>query len=185
MWKGNKIDWQGVNEKLAGLTPFFKKNRYFLIILLAGMMLLYVGSPRDKPQETAKQPADTQSEQNAFDLASFQQQLKTQLAMIDGAGRVELMLSLGATEETVYASNIRQSTTGDSDETYENTLSVLQDGSYGEQPVKVKSTCPTFRGAVVLCDGADNISVRLAVTEAVGTVCGLGADKITVLKMQG
>lgn len=48
----------------------------------------------------------------------------------------------------------------------------------------VKHVLPVFRGAVVLCDGADDASVRLSVTQAVSTVCGIGADKVTVLKMQ-
>ncbi|MFR4414339.1 MAG: hypothetical protein ACLT4C_03190 [Butyricicoccus sp.] len=48
----------------------------------------------------------------------------------------------------------------------------------------VKRVLPVFRGAVVLCDGADDASVRLSVTQAVSTVCGIGADKVTVLKMQ-
>ena len=54
----------------------------------------------------------------------------------------------------------------------------------GETPVTVKRVLPVFRGAVVLCDGADDASVRLSVTQAVSTVCGIGADKVTVLKMQ-
>ena len=48
----------------------------------------------------------------------------------------------------------------------------------------VKRVLPVFRGAVVLCDGADDASVRLSVTQAVSTVCGIGADKVTVLKMK-
>ena len=35
----------------------------------------------------------------------------------------------------------------------------------------------------ILCDGAGASGVRLAVTEAVGAVCGLGADKISVIQM--
>ena len=102
---------------------------------------------------------------------------------IEGVGRVELMLSLDQTEEAVYAVNTRQTAGGGDSRSYESDLTVVSDGSYGETPVTVKNLLPTFRGAVVLCDGADDAGVRLAVTQAVGTVCGLGADKITVLKM--
>lgn len=38
-------------------------------------------------------------------------------------------------------------------------------------------------GAVVVCQGADSVSVRLAVTEAVRCYTGLGADKIVIFKM--
>lgn len=39
-------------------------------------------------------------------------------------------------------------------------------------------------GAVVLCDGAGNAAVRLAVTNAVASYTGLGCDKIQVMKMK-
>ncbi len=40
------------------------------------------------------------------------------------------------------------------------------------------------RGAVVVCAGAENAQVRLAVTNAVSAYTGLGSDKITVMKMK-
>ena len=39
-------------------------------------------------------------------------------------------------------------------------------------------------GAVVLCDGADNSSVRLYVTNAVSVYTGLGSDKIRIIKLK-
>ena len=94
-----------------------------------------------------------------------------------------LMLSLDQTEESVYAVNTRQ-TSGSDSRSRESDVSVVSNGSCGETPVTVKRVLPVFRGAVVLCDGADDASVRLSVTQAVSTVCGIGADKVTVLKMQ-
>jgi len=41
-----------------------------------------------------------------------------------------------------------------------------------------------YRGAVVVCQGGDNASVRLAVVEAVSNATGLTSDRITVLKMK-
>ena len=43
---------------------------------------------------------------------------------------------------------------------------------------------PVYLGAVVLAQGADNPVVKLSIVEAVSKVTGLGADKISVLKMQ-
>ena len=39
-------------------------------------------------------------------------------------------------------------------------------------------------GAVVVCQGADQPSVRLDVTNAVAAYTGLGSDKISVIKMK-
>ena len=40
------------------------------------------------------------------------------------------------------------------------------------------------QGCVVVCRGADNASVRLAVTSAVSAYTGLGSDRICVIPMQ-
>ena len=98
-----------------------------------------------------------------------------------------LLLTSGHSGNTgqvqTYAVNTRQ-TSGSDSRSRESDVSVVSNGSCGETPVTVKRVLPVFRGAVVLCDGADDASVRLSVTQAVSTVCGIGADKVTVLKMQ-
>ena len=95
------------------------------------------------------------------------------------------MLTLESTGEAVYASDTRESANSGQSTSREQNITVVSDSGYGQRPVTVKELYPTFRGAVVLCEGADNIHVRCAVVEAVSTLCGIGADKVAVLKMQG
>ena len=38
-------------------------------------------------------------------------------------------------------------------------------------------------GAVIVCEGADNPTVKLDILRAIGSYTGLGSDKITILKM--
>ena len=176
------LSWLGgIAEKIL---PVLIKYRALLVVLLAGVLLLasggWLGSGRRDPvQETAPAAAD----EEGFSLSAFEENLNQKLAAIEGVGRVGLMLSLDQTEEAVYAVNTRRTDSEAGGQSYESDLTVVSDGSYGETPVTVKNLLPTFRGAVVLCDGADNAEVRLAVTQAVTTVCGIGADKVTVLKM--
>ena len=166
--------------KLAGLLPRLKRYQYPLIVLLVGVLMLYAGSgARDAPEDDPQQPSA-----QAFDLEVFEAQLTEQLSCIAGIGQVELMLSLEESGEEVYASDVRQSANGADSSSYESTLSTVSDGSYGAQPVRVKQTCPVFRGAVVVCEGAGNAQVRLAVTDAVGALCDLGADRISVIQMK-
>ena len=164
------LSWLGgIAEKIL---PVLIKYRALLVVLLAGVLLLasagWPGSGRRDPvQETAPAAAD----EEGFSLSAFEENLNQKLASLD------------QTEEAVYAVNTRRTDSEAGGQSYESDLTVVSDGSYGETPVTVKNLLPTFRGAVVLCDGADNAEVRLAVTQAVTTVCGIGADKVTVLKM--
>ena len=159
------------NENLTAvkekILPVLKKYRAVLAVLLAGVLLLTSGHSGNTEQVQTVS-ADTTVSQS-FDLNDFQQELQARLAAISGAGRVELMLSLDQTEESVYAVNTRQ-TSGSDSRSLESDVSVVSNGSCGETPVTVKRVLPVFRGAVVLCDGADDASVRLSVTQAVSTV---------------
>ena len=104
------------NENLTAvkerILPVLKKYRAVLAVLLAGVLLLTSGHSGNTEQaQTAS--ADTTVSQS-FDLNDFQQELQARLAAISGAGRVELMLSLDQTEESVYAVNTRQTSGSDS-----------------------------------------------------------------------
>lgn len=163
------------------LLTYWKKYRYFLLVILAGVFLMLL----TLPQETKQEEEETKTQE--FQLDEFEQQICSSLSAIDGVGRIEVMLSLEAGEESIYASDVTQSSQSSGEnansENYQSTMSILSDGSYGERPVLVKSNYPTFRGAVIICDGADDSRVRLELTEALSSLCGISSDHISVLKM--
>lgn len=173
---------QRLAEMTARLRAAAVRYRAVLLVLLAGVLLLASGgrTEQTKPAQTAAAAA---TDGDGFELAAFEQSLEQKLAQIDGAGRVSLLLSLEESEEAVYAVDTRRSSTGTDSQSDERSLAVLSDGGYGETPVTLKRRSPSFRGAVVLCDGAESDAVRLAVTQAVSVACGMGADKVSVLKM--
>ncbi len=170
----------------TGLNRQWEKYKYFIAVIAVGVLLLVsAGIPNGKSGAADADEADSQE----FDLASFQRSVSESLSKIDGAGNVEVLLSLESGEESVYASDISQTSqtsggnTDSSSESYQSTMSILSDGSYGESPVLIKSNYPTFRGAVILCDGADNDVVRLQITQAVSALCGISTDHISISKM--
>ena len=61
---------------------------------------------------------------------------------------------------------------------------IITDGDRAQQGLLCGVDPPEYRGAVIVCQGADQASVRLAIVQAVSNVTGLGADKISVLKMK-
>ena len=60
----------------------------------------------------------------------------------------------------------------------------MVDGSAGDEAVVVRRMAPTYRGALIVCEGGDRADVRLAVTEAVAALTGLSSDRVTVAKWQ-
>lgn len=153
-------------EKL-NLIPMLKKYRYALIVLAAGLILLML------PTGSKEKPiAETVVLQEQKSIA---QELEDILSQIQGAGRVAVMLTPASGQETVYQ-------TDRSGENYD-TVTVTDD-SRNENGLICQINPPVYMGAIIVCQGGDNPSVRLAVVEAVAKVTGLGADRISVLKMK-
>lgn len=168
------------------LTFLWEKYKYFAAVIVVGILLLLSAKLPGQKQDTE----DTAVQDSAgFDLDTFQQTVADSLSKIDGAGRVEVLLSLESGEEAVYASDVSQSSqstggsTDSTSQTYQSTMSILSDGSYGETPVLIKSNYPTFRGAVILCEGADSDAVRLQIVQAVSALCGISSDHISISKL--
>lgn len=184
------IDKEKLQEFISKIEPFVKRYRYPILVLFAGFLLLALGTPWGQTSKNQSDDIGSTAEANTaqdtgqFDLAAFEAKLSEDIGQISGVGRISLSLSLKSTEEAVYAADIRESNQSVEASSYESTVSIISDGDYGQQPILVKKQYPAFRGALVLCDGADQNTVRLAVTEAVSTMCGIGADKVAVLKMQ-
>lgn len=57
-------------------------------------------------------------------------------------------------------------------------------GGDREETVVTRTAYPTYRGALVVCQGGDRADVKLAVTEAVSALTGLSSDRVTVAKCQ-
>ena len=68
----------------------------------------------------------------------------------------------------------------DGEESTQEQTTVVYSGADGEEVVLLTQYYPSFRGALVVCAGGDDPQVRLAVTQAVSALTGLGSDRITV-----
>lgn len=172
-----------IQKKIFALSS---KYKYFLLVVGIGILFMLTSIPA--PASTETKAEETPKVSDTFSLPDFEEKLRDRLSLIDGAGRVELVLSLKSGEEAVYAENVnRSSQTGMEDTvsaSYQSTLSVISNSGYGETPVLLKNKYPEFRGALILCDGADSDKVRLEINEAVKALCGITSDHISILKMK-
>lgn len=163
------------------LLRLWERYKFFVVAILLGAVLT-AGNLRP---ESGPQKQETKKQDEVFDLQAFQQQVADSLSQIDGAGSVTVLLSLETGEESVYAADVSESSQAaenNSSESYERSTSILSDGSYGEAPILIKSKYPTFRGAMILCEGADDDAVRLQIVHAVSALCGISSDHISVSK---
>ena len=159
------------------ITDFIKKYKYAAIVLLAGLMLMLI--PVKKQEKTIMQTNEVQTKED-YDINDKLEEILSQIA---GAGEVRVLLTTASGEETVYQTNNRLSQSEESSNTQIDTVTVT-DSDRNEYGLIKQCISPVYRGAVVICQGADSAQVRLSIVDAVAKVTGLSSDRISVLKMK-
>ena len=168
------MDW--VTNKRTVLD-FLKKYRLAIIVLLAGILLLVF--PNGEKQEEKSMPVSTEESLQE----SLQDSLEEILSQISGAGKVSVLLTQAAGKETIY--QIDENTSAENGGSSSHRQTVLISGTGREENGLIRQVKePTYLGAVIVCQGADNAAVRLSVVEAVRSATGLTTDRISVLKMK-
>lgn len=160
-----------MTEGLVSIKQFIKKYGYVAIVLLAGLILMIW------PEKSSDLPEPQEITSNS--IPALQDELGMILSLVQGAGKVKVLLTQETGEQIFYQTD--ENTTQDS--ARKDTV-LIEDSNREETGLIRKIRSPIYRGAVVLCQGADNASVRLSVMEAVKSVTGLTSDRITILKMK-
>lgn len=155
---------------------WFKKYKYAILLMIIGIVLMCLPGKKDD-QEVHMETIPKVQE------VSIEAKLETILSQLQGAGRVKVMLTVAQGERTVYQYDEDFDQTDTSSSIRKETV-IITDENRNEQALISQKIPPVYLGAVILCQGADNASVKLAVVEAVSKITGLGSDKICVLKMK-
>lgn len=153
------------------------KYKWFILVLAIGLILmLFPGNNQEavsQPQTSTKEP----------EQISLQQELEQLLSQLEGAGKVRVLLTESTGQQTIYQTDQSARKTMESEDIQKDTVILTGENRAGRGLVS-RVDPPEYLGAVILCQGADKATVRLAVVEAVATATGLGADKISVCKMK-
>ncbi len=153
------------------------KYKYVLLVALVGIILLVW--PTGDGEKKTVQPA---GEEGSFPQAeALEERLAKALSQIDGAGEVTVVLTLDAGPRRVLAQDGKATQAADKSDRETETV-VVSAGSGSQQPVELQTIGPTYRGALVVASGGDDPQVRLALTQAVSALTGLGSDKISISK---
>ena len=152
---------------------FVQKYKYVCAIIFIGLVLMLLPV---KNEANEKHIATSSEDGEAI---SVEDKLSDLLSLVRGAGEVHVLLTTLSGEEIVYKTDDRGS--GESINT--NTV-IITDSNRNQSGLIQQKNSPVYRGAIVVCEGADNPEVRLSITDAVRNATGLRSDQISVLKMK-
>lgn len=169
------MDIKGIKDKLR---IFADKYKYVFIVILAGVLLMLLPERKTDTLHDVKQedtePAVSQS---------IEQRLAQVLSKVDGAGQVAVMITTAAGEEVIYQTDTNM-TMGENTNTTQSDTVTVTDTQRDQTGLIRQVNPPIYQGALIVCEGADSPTVRFAIVEAVSKITGLGADRISVMKMK-
>ena len=168
------MDFRGI---INHLKEHGKKYRFPALILLLGIILMTL------PIKEKKAAEPVQTEEPNISQTDLQGALEDILCLIQGAGKVRVLLTEAAGEQTLYQTDEDMQANGESESIRQDTV-LLTDSAREEAGLIRQIIPPVYQGAVILCQGADSAAVRLAIIQAVASATGLTSDKIAVLKMK-
>ena len=160
------MDWVNIGK-------YWNKFRWPCLILFVGIILLLI------PNGSSKKPEQEGIIEKGDNILSVEETLSEILSMVQGAGKVRVMLTVSSGEETLYQNNCLISENGNEKQ---DTV-IMTDSERNEKGLVRKVIPPEYLGAIIVCQGADDPTVRLNLIEAVSNVTGLRSDKISILKM--
>ena len=169
---------------ISKISEYFKtvfdKYKYVLIICLVGLALTCFPSSSEPEKEASPAGMDDGG------IEKLEGRIEAILGQMAGVGRVEVVLTAKSSSQSVYAYNEdKNMSRSENGQTADSRSSLASLGSSGsQQPVMLRIDEPEYRGAFIVCDGADTAKVRLEITQAVASLTGISTDNIVISKMK-
>lgn len=174
--------------KLKDLFQTEKRVRMLALLGLLGILLLFLSEFIPNMQSDKKETdLNPQAVADANDFCvQTEKKLSELIAQVEGAGRVQVMLTIESSDEKIYATDEKTDSKndGDTEQKSYNSQYVLVDGASGDTGILLKTNSPKVKGVIIVCDGGENPTVANQITNAVSAALGIGANRVSVLKMK-
>ena len=175
-----------IKDALKSLTAS-KKNLALAVFSVVAVIFLLASELSGEVQKE-KGEANISAGISAEEYIEEQEKrLALLLEKIDGAGEVEVMITLETCYENVYlkdSSLKTESTKGVFKEEVEDNFIITKNGSDAQNGVLIKVYQPVIKGVAVVATGGDNESVKMAIIETVSAVFNINSTNISVEKME-
>lgn len=189
------------------------KKDQWLILFLAGVLLLVVAMPAGKYSSTTEKQQNEQTEiaqtnGTGSGESNYEKTLETRLEQIlegmDGVGNVQVMITFQDQGESVVEKDVtmrqdvgagssgqdsaggisESSGAGNSGIRESSESTVFAQSDGDETPFVNKEILPKIDGVLIVAEGGADAGVRKNISEAVEALFGLDAHKIKIVKMK-
>ena len=171
--------------------------------LILGVILLVMSSSIFKTNGGKKTPVSNSAGSTAATAADneseytnrLENRLADALSLIEGAGKVKVMLTLAygreidvAEDKTANESTTKDTGTQGGERTSQTSIveskKIIINSDGVSAPLVLREVQPKIEGVIIIAEGGDNIFVKQALTSAAEAVLGLDMSKVQVFKMK-
>ena len=170
-----------------------KKIRADIVTFVAvGAALMFIGGSFGKEESMAK----TTVSEKEVKTESLEDRLEYILTKIEGAGRVEVLITYKSGRELIVAQQVNEENT-ETNETAkvgderiiksgikESVYVLIENSDGSETPLVLKEEEPEIEGVIIVAEGGNNILVKNSLINATEAALGVSTHKIQVLKME-
>lgn len=161
------------------VKKFFDNKKIILLALAIGVLFVLLSEILPERQNKNRAVFDQENY-----IISLENRVEKMVSDINGAGECNVMINVSSGSESVYVKENKKSyDTSEQNNKSESEDSVItmKDSDGSEYALVTKELMPEICGVVVTCKGADDVSVKNSVIQAVSTVLGVGTNKVCVI----
>ena len=164
------------SENVSRILKKLNKDKKTLIILLCGVagMIIIMMAPTDKNNKEA----DSESVVCSYGYEDIQNEVKSLVESIKGAGEAKVFITYESDSENVYAVNTDEKSDGN--EIHFKSEYVITDDETG---IIIKVLYPKVRGVAVICKGGNDPVVKEKIYSVISALFDISTNKISVADM--
>jgi len=173
-----------------------------VIVIIIGVIIIIVGSTFFSKKDKTKNSDFTANNTNSIDASAtaatssgdMEQKLKYILSQVEGAGKVEVMITYSTYKENIpaYDTKTSESSTDEKDsgggtrkisQSSSDSTMVFKNGENGEKtPVIIKEIEPEVKGVLIVAEGSSDPQVREKLSRAVQVLLDIPVHRIQVIE---
>lgn len=171
------------------------------VLIIAVILCLYASTPgrflsgkKQSKDDGEKVSTDTSIPVSTGAENTEEARLAAILSNMEGAGKVDVMITYATGPEIVPAMDRNEmntvTTEQDGDRTSQSQQTDVQerpmtvDGPEGSEPMVLYQETPEIKGVIVIAEGANDIEVYMNLERAVMTILNVRADQVEVFAME-
>lgn len=171
-----------LSEKIRNIIRNKKNAAAVAVLVTAGIILIMLSSFSADKKETKSSCEKPQTDFAQDYCSQTEERLRVFLEKIEGAGEVEVYLTIGSGERYVYVSEEKRSES--ENKTEEEEKYVLIGGSSSREPLIETVEVPKITGAVIVCTGCKSPVVEERIYKAAAAALDIPTADIYVTIMK-